>query len=248
MQGAKDPDEFLKKYGADRFRLLLEQSENQAEYRLDSLKRKYDLTQDEQRVEFLREAAVLVASFPNAVMREIYGTRAASEAAGVTPEAMKVEVSKAYRKRLAQEKRAQEKIDLSPAAAAAAEAALGIRYDNVKSAMAEEGLLRMVLKEPSLLSRPERPLPEQFSAPSAAQGIRGRCWRRERTASDGIAAGARGRADRGGDDPYDCSGAKSGRRRYPRKHFRDYLPDHPRGISAHAPVRNRTICWRYGIA
>ena len=30
MQGAKDPDEFLKKYGADRFSLLLDQSENQA--------------------------------------------------------------------------------------------------------------------------------------------------------------------------------------------------------------------------
>ena len=44
MQGAKDPDEFLKKYGADRFRLLLDQSENQAEYRLESLKRKFDLT------------------------------------------------------------------------------------------------------------------------------------------------------------------------------------------------------------
>lgn len=77
---------------------------------------------------------------------------------------MKVEVSKAYRKRLAQEKRAQEKIDLSPAAAQQPKLR-SIRYDNVKSAMAEEGLLRMVLKEPSLLSRPERPLPEQFSAP-----------------------------------------------------------------------------------
>ncbi len=64
MQGAKDPDEFLKKYGADRFSLLLDQSENQAEYRLESLKRKFDLTQDEQRVQFLQQAAELVSSFP----------------------------------------------------------------------------------------------------------------------------------------------------------------------------------------
>ena len=47
MQGAKDPDEFLKKYGAQRFEVLLDACQNQAEYRLDSLKRKYDLTLDD---------------------------------------------------------------------------------------------------------------------------------------------------------------------------------------------------------
>ena len=52
MQGAKDPDEFLRKYGADRFRLLLQGSENQAEYRLRSLRMQFDLSTDEQKVEF----------------------------------------------------------------------------------------------------------------------------------------------------------------------------------------------------
>ena len=91
MQGAKDPDEFLKKYGADRFSLLLDKSENQAEYQLESLKRKYDLTDDEQRVEFLQKAAQLISTFPSAVQREIYGARAA-EAAGISADAMKLEV------------------------------------------------------------------------------------------------------------------------------------------------------------
>ena len=100
MQGAKDPDEFLKKYGADRFSLLLDKSENQAEYQLESLKRKYDLTDDEQRVEFLQKAAQLISTFPSAVQREIYGARAA-EAAGISADAMKLEVTKAYKKRRA---------------------------------------------------------------------------------------------------------------------------------------------------
>src|SRR5699024_10701781 len=84
MQGAKDPDEFLKKYGADRFRLLLDRSENHVEYRLDSLKRQFNLQQDDQRVEFLKQASQLIASLPNAVEREVYGARAA-QAAGITP-------------------------------------------------------------------------------------------------------------------------------------------------------------------
>ena len=142
MQGAKDPDEFLKKYGADRFSLLLDQSENQAEYRLESLKRKFDLTQDEQ--------------------REVYGARAA-EAAGITTQAMKLEVDKAYKKRRRQEEKKQLAQELSPARQLSPQIQ-GIRYDNVRSAMAEEGLLRQVLKEPELL-RDIGVTPEQFSSP-----------------------------------------------------------------------------------
>lgn len=162
MRGAKDPDEFLKKYGADRFSVLLDQSENQAEYRLESLKRKYDLTDDAQKVEFLTKAAELVSTFSNAVQREVYGMRAA-EAAGVTPEAMKLEVNKAYRRRVAMEKKQQEKRDLAPAQQQQPKVR-GIRYDNVLSAMAEEGLLRMVLKEPSLLDTLKLDA-QQFSSP-----------------------------------------------------------------------------------
>ena len=162
MRDAKDPDEFLKKYGADRFSLLLDQSENQAEYRLESLRRKFDLTQDEQRVEFLKQAAELVASLTTAVEREVYGHRAA-EAAGVSYDAVKLEADRAYRRRTAQARKKQEAIDLAPARRQQPHIK-GIRYDNVRSAMAEEGLLRLVLKEPQLLAGV--PLTgEQFSCP-----------------------------------------------------------------------------------
>ena len=150
MQGAKDPDEFLKKYGAQRFEVLLDSCQNQAEYRLDSLRRKFDLTLDEQRVEFLSQAAALIASFPNAVQREIYGRRAA-EAAGITPEAMQLEVKKAYRKSRAIEKRKREAQELDIARQRAPKIR-AIHYDNLRSATAEEGLICMLLREPELIA------------------------------------------------------------------------------------------------
>ncbi|MCQ2419689.1 MAG: DNA primase [Clostridia bacterium] len=162
MQGAKDPDEFLKKYGADRFALLLDASENQAEYQLESLRRKYDLTLDEQRVEFLSKAAALISSFPNAVQREIYGARAA-EAAGISAEAMKIEVGKAYKRRRAVEQKKQEAANLTPAKQLQPKSR-DIRYDNVRSALAEEGLLRMLLKEPELIPAVQLQ-PDSFSVP-----------------------------------------------------------------------------------
>ncbi len=163
MEGAKDPAEYLKKFGADRFRLLLERSENHAEYQLQSLERKYDLSLDEQRVAFLAEAAQMIASLPSAIEREVYGARAA-QSAGLTPEAMKIEVNKAYQRRLRREKKAQERAAMTPAAQAQP-AARSIRYTNLRSAMAEEGLLRLILREAALLDKVGDLTPEDFSSP-----------------------------------------------------------------------------------
>ena len=177
MQGAKDPDEFLKKYGADRFRLLLKESENQAEYRLRSLQARFDFSFDEQRVEFAKQAAELISTFSTAVEREIYGVRAA-EAAGLTPEAMKLEIGKAFKRRTTRQRREQEKRALDPEAAVQPRSR-ELRYDNVRSAMAEECLLRMLLKEPELFAQTEELQPEQFSVPffGRAYGLLKQRWR-----------------------------------------------------------------------
>lgn len=163
MEGAKDPDEFLKTYGPDRFRLLLEQSENRVEYQLQSLRRRYDLTRDDQKVAFLQAAAELLAAVGNAVEREVYGTRVA-ESAGITYDALKLEMEKAYKRRQNREKKQQAKLDLAPAKAQQPKSRT-IRYDNVKSAMAEEGLLGLVLRDPSLLEKAKDLDPAAFSCP-----------------------------------------------------------------------------------
>ena len=167
MRDAKDPDEFLRKFGADRFRILLEESSNRVEYQLKAIQKKYDLNIDEERVNFITEAADFVSTLASAVQREVYGNRAA-EAAKISPEAMKIEVQKACKRRLSREKRKQEKIDLAPARNLQARSRQ-IRYDNVKSAAAEERVVAAVMKEPALLSEIPELTPEEFSAPILAK-------------------------------------------------------------------------------
>ena len=162
MKDAKDPDEFLHKHGADKFRMLLEESSNRVEYQLSAIRKKFDLAQDDQRVQFIHEAADLIASLGSAVQREIYGHRVA-QAGGISFEAMNLEISKAYKRRIARQKKQQEKIDLAPAKAMQPKAK-SIRYDNMKSAMAEEGLLALVLKDPSLLENCKSLQANQFSS------------------------------------------------------------------------------------
>ena len=161
MRDAKDPDEYLKKFGADRFRLLLEESSNRVEYQLNAIERKYDLSQDEERVRFIAEASEFIAGLGSAVQREIYGTRAA-EAASISYDAIKIEINKSYKRMQAREKKKQEKIDLSPARKLQPKAR-SFRYDNMKSAMAEEEILAMILREPALLDSVGALRQEMFS-------------------------------------------------------------------------------------
>ena len=163
MRDAKDPDEYLKKFGADKFRILLEESSNRVEYQLRAIGRKYDLKLDEDRVRFIGEAAEFLSSLPSAVQREIYGTRVA-ETAGISPDAMKIEVNKAYKSRLAREKKKQEHIDLAPAVAAQPKSRT-IHYDDVRSAMAEETVLALCLRDPGMMQQARNLTPEEFSSP-----------------------------------------------------------------------------------
>ena len=194
MRDAKDPDEFLKKFGADRFRLLLEESSNRVEYQLRAIQKKYDLSVDEDRVKFIGEAAELVSSLGSAVQREIYGNRVA-EAGKISPEAMKIEVGKAYKRRMNREKRKQERIELAPAVAAQPKSR-AIHYDNVKSAKAEEIVLAQCLTDPAMMDETENLKPEEFSSP-----LLGRVFDQLRQQSrQGLAPGIAGLTDFTGEE------------------------------------------------
>ena len=149
MRDAKDPDEFLKKFGPDKFRLLLEESSNRVEYQLGAIQKKYDLREDDQKIRFVQEAAELICTLDSSIKREVYSGRVA-EISGISMEAMKLEVGKAYKRSVARAKKKQEKIDLAPARALQPKDH-SIRYDNMKSAIAEEGIISQALREPAML-------------------------------------------------------------------------------------------------
>ncbi len=162
MRDAKDPDEFLKKFGADRFKILLEESSNRVEYQLNAILRKYDLRDDDQKVKYLQESAELICTLPSSVQREVYSGRVA-ETAKISPEAMKMEVNRSFKRRIAREKKKQEKMDLSPARNHQPRSNK-IRYNNMKSALAEEMLLAQCMREPALLDQTGELEPEMFSS------------------------------------------------------------------------------------
>ena len=178
LRDAKDPDEFLKKFGADRFRLLLEESSNRVEYQLNAILKKYDLRDDDQKVKYLQESAELICTLSSAVQREVYSGRVA-EVAKISMDAMKMEVNRAFKRRIAREKKKQEKINLSPARNLQPKSNK-FRYDNVKSARAEELVIAQALREPALLDKTGNLTEEKFSSPVLGKAFSQMCMRHSR--------------------------------------------------------------------
>ena len=159
----QDADDFIKLQGAAAFERLLGGSENGVEFRMAQIAGKYDLADDQARVAYSEEISGLLASLSSAVEREIYSVRAA-EAAKIAPEAMKLEVRRAFKRQRAREKRVELRKDLNPAAQLQPKERT-LRYENMRSARAEEGILRLLLLDEGLFP-PTPPLEEtDFSSP-----------------------------------------------------------------------------------
>ncbi len=162
MAGAKDPDEFIKLKGPDAFKNLLEQSENHVEYRLQSAMSKFNMDVDEEKVAALKEAVNVIASLPNAVEREVYAMRVA-EKCSVSKAVVTDEVERARKKKMYFAKKQQEK-DLLRAARAAQPKDKSIQYENQRSAVAEEGIIRLLYLDSGLFTG-VKISPEDFSSP-----------------------------------------------------------------------------------
>ena len=181
----QDADDFIKYQGADAFERLLNGSENGIEFRMAQVAGKYDLADDQARIAYAAEISEVLSGLENAVEREVYTVRAA-ELAKLTPEAMRLEVQRTFKRRIAKQKKAQERRELNPAMSAQP-ASRAIRYDNLRSAMAEEGVLRLLLRDESIFPSLS-PLSEtDFSSPLLGR-IYTQLWQRRQNGMSGSIA------------------------------------------------------------
>lgn len=142
MQGAKDPDEFIKKFGRDRFVRLLENAEGDSEYRLAGVRANFDLNTDEGKIAYLREAVEAISRMPNKIEREIYIARVSRDT-GVSVDAVKHEVERAFRKEEKRKVREQESKNLNPTRTIQP-SNRSMRFENPKSAVAEENVIAIL--------------------------------------------------------------------------------------------------------
>lgn len=141
----KDPDEYIKKNGKERFAALLEGAVSDMEYKLLTAAKDIDLNSEDGRLKYLAAAAEIIAATDDIMTRDIYIGRL-SEKYGVSRTALTTRVNE-LRKRNSRQKQKKEisdiirpkftKDDINPE-----------RRKSVKGTAAEETLIAVLLKNP----------------------------------------------------------------------------------------------------
>lgn len=79
VQDAKDPDEYIRKFGATRFKLLLDNSGGAINFELARCREGLDLATEQGKFDFLRRTVQVLAGIRNEMEREVYLSRIAKE-------------------------------------------------------------------------------------------------------------------------------------------------------------------------
>ena len=174
IPGAKDPDEFIKKYGKERFESLLNGTANAIEYKLAKVREKYDLGRPADRVEYIIDAIKLLAGKVTPTERDVYAGRLAEET-DVAKSAVLAQLDAAVKAGLRRAERQRQQGLLGQGAGAdiklpynapGGEKALGV-------ASAEQQLVTALIKDPSLIPAARaRVGPERFLMQDMADAYR----------------------------------------------------------------------------
>ena len=92
MNGAKDPDEFINKFGKAKFEHILNKAVDSVTYELNAARKGMDLENDSAKTDYLKRACQVLMGIRSPIERDIYISRVAKEN-GVSKEAVQQQVS-----------------------------------------------------------------------------------------------------------------------------------------------------------
>ena len=147
ITGAKDPDEYIKKFGGERFSLLLEGASNATEFEIAKLRQKYDCDTADGKVAVLREFVALMAGIPNAVERDVYISKVAAELE-VAKEAVETQLKFEQKRASKRRRRDASELKVYSEVKAPSQRQDFQRARNIKFALAEDKLLGILMKNP----------------------------------------------------------------------------------------------------
>lgn len=146
IEGAKDPDEFIKKYGADKFRIQLSGSFSKFDFNMDGILSRHNIAIPDEKIKACAELTDLAAGIYSSAEREVY-IAAAAKKLDISAESIRADVERKLRKKRSEYKREQAQKIVRQSAG------YGDRVNpdfakNVAAAKAEEAVLGMLLLFP----------------------------------------------------------------------------------------------------
>lgn len=146
MDGAKDPDEYLNKFGEVKFRYLLDNSDGAVNFELNRCKEGLDIDTDTGKVEYMKRVYRVLAQIKSPVERDIYISKIANEQ-GINKQAIVQEIDSLIRRERYNQKRrydrelvnntARRRDEINPEAAT-----------HYRESIAESGLIYYIYNNP----------------------------------------------------------------------------------------------------
>lgn len=151
LSGGKDPDEIIRKYGAQRFRDIIEGAANDTEYRILRAREGIDISSDDGKLKFLSLAADILAELSSPIEVDIYASRLAREL-DVDKIALTAQVKyrreNFVRRRKAEREREQQRMLMNGVSSKNPE-----RSANLRAAKAEETIIASLMRNPDFYQK-----------------------------------------------------------------------------------------------
>jgi len=151
MEGAKDPDEYIKKFGVTKFKMLLSEGRGRFDYTFDNILAKYDINLTDDRLAVAREMTKVIAEIPSAVERDVY-THKVAEKLALPFETLKADIERESRKSRAGAKK-EEMRQVVRKTEGYGDRVNPDYIKNVRAARAEEGILGILLSYTEFISK-----------------------------------------------------------------------------------------------
>ena len=147
LPDAKDPDEYIKKFGPEKFNALLDGASNDIEYKLFSIKNKFNISTDNGKWQYLKECVKALALIDDRIARQLYAGKIADEC-GIATDALLREIDVLVKKNYYNDKKRFEqktvfndqfrtKVDL-------------VQMKNLRADSAEKMLISILIKSPKI--------------------------------------------------------------------------------------------------
>ncbi|MCQ2771225.1 MAG: DNA primase [Clostridia bacterium] len=151
VKGAKDPDEFIKKYGAEKFKELIEGSQSKLDFLINTIHRNYDMSQDEQKIKALKDIVDNISTIEKETERKIYINKI-SEEFGYDKNALSsdVEHSRRHRTRVEEKKQDQK---LVAQTFGYGDTINRDRTNNIKASSTEEAIIGIMLMDNAITKK-----------------------------------------------------------------------------------------------
>ncbi len=164
MEGAKDPDEFIKKFGSAKFNSIIEGSKTRFEFEMDKILAKYNINNVDEKIKASHELCRVIATFSSDIERELY-CRKMSTVFEIPLASVQKDVSSILKKKVNEDK-AKQQSELYRITSGIGDRVNPESASNIRANKIEEAILGlMLLKQEHLKECVEKLTQDDFVTP-----------------------------------------------------------------------------------